>query len=85
MFVFLYAIWVVASAVIQGIDVPGYVTLIVAVTGLGGLQMIMLGVIGEYIGRIYFETKKRPYYFVKESNLLSGIDHTHVHARGVAT
>jgi polyisoprenyl-phosphate glycosyltransferase len=48
---------------------PGYVTLIAAITGLGGLQMLMLGVIGEYIGRIYYETKKRPHYLLKQTNM----------------
>jgi glycosyltransferase involved in cell wall biosynthesis len=48
---------------------PGYVTLIAAITGLGGLQMVMLGVIGEYIGRIYYETKHRPHYLLKQSNI----------------
>jgi glycosyltransferase involved in cell wall biosynthesis len=67
-----YAAWVVSAALARGVDVPGYVTLIVAVTVLGGLQMIMLGVIGEYIGRIYYETKRRPHYLVKETNLRPG-------------
>ncbi|NEA31778.1 glycosyltransferase family 2 protein [Streptomyces sp. SID13031] len=65
----VYAIWVIVVAATQGVEMPGYVTLIAAITGLGGLQMVMLGVIGEYIGRIYYETKKRPHYLVKESNL----------------
>ncbi|WBQ04518.1 glycosyltransferase family 2 protein [Kribbella sp. CA-293567] len=65
----LYAIWVIVVAATNGVEMPGYVTLIAAITGLGGLQMVMLGVIGEYIGRIYYETKQRPHYLVKESNL----------------
>jgi glycosyltransferase involved in cell wall biosynthesis len=64
-----YAVWVVASALLNGVEMPGYVTLIAAITGLGGLQMVMLGVIGEYIGRIYYETKKRPHYLLKQTNL----------------
>ncbi|WP_347403633.1 glycosyltransferase family 2 protein [Solwaraspora sp. WMMD406] len=62
-----YAVWVVATALIRGIDAPGYTTIIVSVIGLGGIQMMILGVIGEYIGRIYYETKRRPHYLVKES------------------
>jgi glycosyltransferase involved in cell wall biosynthesis len=64
-----YAVWVIAVAVLRGVEMPGYVTLIAAITGLGGLQMVMLGVIGEYIGRIYYETKHRPHYLLKQTNL----------------
>ncbi|MBY8877648.1 glycosyltransferase family 2 protein [Actinacidiphila acidipaludis] len=63
-----YAVVVTALAMIEGPDVPGYVTLLVAIVGLGGLQMLMLGLIGEYIGRIYYETKQRPHFLVKETN-----------------
>jgi glycosyltransferase involved in cell wall biosynthesis len=64
----VYGVWVLVAAIINGNSVPGYVTLICAVVGLGGLQMIMLGVIGEYLGRIYTETKHRPNYLVRESS-----------------
>jgi glycosyltransferase involved in cell wall biosynthesis len=64
----VYAVVVTVLAMIEGPDVPGYVTLLVAVVGLGGLQMLMLGLIGEYIGRIYYETKRRPHFLVKETN-----------------
>jgi glycosyltransferase involved in cell wall biosynthesis len=64
----VYGVWVLVAAIIHGNPVPGYVTLICAVVGLGGLQMIMLGVIGEYLGRIYTETKHRPNYLVRESS-----------------
>lgn len=65
-----YMTWVVADAVEKGIDVPGYTTIIVSVIGLGGIQMTILGVIGEYIGRIYYETKRRPHYLVQETEHL---------------
>lgn len=65
---FVYALWVVTEAVIRGNDVPGYVTLLCAIVGFGGLQMILLGVIGEYLGRIYAETKDRPHFLIKESS-----------------
>ncbi|WFE20465.1 glycosyltransferase family 2 protein [Solwaraspora sp. WMMD937] len=67
-----YAAWVVAAALIRGIDAPGYTTIIVSVIGLGGIQMMILGVIGEYIGRIYYETKRRPRYLVMESDGAGG-------------
>ncbi|MGW5354738.1 glycosyltransferase family 2 protein [Streptomyces sp. NPDC004031] len=64
----VYAAVITVQAIVQGPTAPGYVTLLVAITGLGGLQMIMLGLIGEYIGRIYYETKRRPHFLVKETN-----------------
>jgi polyisoprenyl-phosphate glycosyltransferase len=64
-----YMIWVILRASVTGIDVPGYVTTIAAVVGLGGLQITLLGVIGEYIGRIYYETKQRPHYLVKDASI----------------
>ncbi|WLS43496.1 glycosyltransferase family 2 protein [Micromonospora profundi] len=66
-----YMAWVVADAIEKGIDVPGYTTIIVSVIGLGGIQMMILGVIGEYIGRIYYETKRRPHYLVQETERLA--------------
>lgn len=53
---------------LRGIAVPGYFTTISSVLFLGGVQLISLGIIGEYVGRIYMETKRRPHYLVKESN-----------------
>lgn len=53
----------------NGITVPGYFTTVSAVLFLGGIQLVCLGIIGEYIGRIYFETKKRPHYLIKQTNL----------------
>jgi glycosyltransferase involved in cell wall biosynthesis len=65
---FGYALWVLIDAAANGVDVPGYVTIICAVVGFGGVQMIMLGVIGEYLGRIYSETKSRPHFVLKEAS-----------------
>ncbi|MHD0396689.1 glycosyltransferase family 2 protein [Staphylococcus simulans] len=55
--------------VFNGIDAPGYFTTIFAVLFLGSIQLISLGVIGEYIGRIYYEVKNRPKYLQQDSNL----------------
>ncbi|WP_148613997.1 glycosyltransferase family 2 protein [Nocardioides rubriscoriae] len=65
---FGYALTVLVQAAVGGVDSPGYVTLICAITGFGGLQMILLGVIGEYLGRIYAETKRRPLFLLRESS-----------------
>lgn len=64
---FGYAIWVLVDAFTRGNPVPGYVTIMVGIAGFGGLQLLILGVIGEYLGRIYFETKRRPHFLVKEA------------------
>jgi len=64
----VYSLWVLGSAIVNGNSAPGYVTLICAISGFGGVQMILLGVIGEYLGRIYAETKRRPLFLLKESS-----------------
>ncbi|MFF0782084.1 glycosyltransferase family 2 protein [Streptomyces sp. NPDC003720] len=65
----LYTAWIVGAALVHGVDAPGYVTIITAVTALAGVQMVMLGVIGEYTGRIYYEVKGRPHFLVKATNV----------------
>ncbi|RYE74860.1 MAG: glycosyltransferase [Myxococcales bacterium] len=62
-----YTAWVIWDAVLHGNSAPGYVTIITAVVAFGGIQMMMLGVIGEYLGRIYQETKGRPHFLIAES------------------
>ncbi|MCP9976163.1 hypothetical protein [Streptomyces somaliensis] len=57
-----------ANALLDGVDTPGYATLITAVVGLSGVQLATLGVIGEYVGRIYHESKRRPHYVVRETD-----------------
>lgn len=65
----LYLFLLVANAMIFGIDVPGYVTVVATTVLLAGVQLFSLGVIGEYVGRIYLETKGRPLYFAGDSHL----------------
>ena len=62
----IYAGLVVARTAIYGVDVPGYSSLMVAVLFFGGLQLISLGVLGEYVGRILVETKQRPIYVIRQ-------------------
>ncbi len=63
---FIYGTWVFTKALIWGDPVRGYPTLMVVILFLGGVQLLALGVIGEYLGRNYTETKQRPLYFVQE-------------------
>ncbi|MFD9220047.1 glycosyltransferase family 2 protein [Streptomyces sp. NPDC060064] len=64
-----YALWIIANVLLDGVDTPGYATLITAIVALSGIQLATLGVIGEYVGRIYHEAKRRPHYVVRETNL----------------
>jgi glycosyltransferase involved in cell wall biosynthesis len=63
---FLTALYFVADTLLRGPDVPGYASLIVSVMFLSGVQLMSLGIIGEYIGRIFAEVKRRPLYVVAE-------------------
>ncbi|MFI8160282.1 glycosyltransferase [Streptomyces microflavus] len=63
-----YALWTVITVVLHGAETPGYATLLTAVVALSGIQLVTLGVIGEYVGRIYHETKHRPPYVVRETD-----------------
>lgn len=63
---FLYGGYTIAKTLLFGDPVPGYPTLVTVVLFLGGVELIVLGVIGEYLGRIFNETKNRPLYFVSD-------------------
>ena len=58
--------YMVISTLIHGTDVPGYASLIVSISFLSGIQLMSLGVLGEYVGRIFAEVKGRPLYIVAE-------------------
>lgn len=67
-FSLLYAVSILFEVAAEGIETPGWPTLIVAILFLGGVQLISLGVVGEYVGRIYMETKKRPLFVLREKH-----------------
>jgi len=64
---FAYGIYIVIRTLVFGIDVPGYASLLVAVLFFGSVQLMSIGLLGEYIGRIYLETKQRPAYIIRKT------------------
>ena len=62
----IYLIAVVLEKLVKGIDVPGYATIIVLILLLGSVQLFCIGIIGEYVGRTFEQTKNRPIYITKE-------------------
>ena len=74
---FLYMLVIIFKTLFFGVDVAGYASMMVVILFLGGLQLIFLGVIGEYLGRAFYETKGRPLYFIdcyneqRETNIKS--------------
>ena len=65
---FIYMIYIIIKTIVTGIDVPGYASLMVVILFLGGIQLIFLGIIGEYLGRTFNESKHRPLYFIERYN-----------------
>ena len=63
-FAFLYGLKVIAKTLIFGGDPPGYPSMMVVILFLGGIQLMALGIIGEYLGRMFEENKRRPLYLI---------------------
>lgn len=61
---FVYGAWIIVKTLVYGADVPGYPSLMVVILFLGGIQLIALGIIGEYLGRLFMESKQRPLYLI---------------------
>lgn len=64
----IYALYIVLRTLLNGVDVPGYASLLVATLFMGSLQLVGLGILGEYVGRIYMESKQRPTYLVRHDH-----------------
>jgi len=65
---FLYAVVLMLRVLVFGADVPGYASIMVVVLVFGGLQLLTMGIVGEYLARIYLEVKQRPLYLVRETH-----------------
>lgn len=65
-FALLQAVYYFAVTILYGVDVPGFATIVVSIMFLGGIQLLSLGVLGEYIGRIFAEVKGRPLYLIAD-------------------
>jgi len=66
---FIYAIYIFIRTLFLGIDTPGYASLICVILFIGGIQLISMGIIGEYLSRTYLEVKNRPDYIIDDTNI----------------
>ena len=65
LFAFLFGVWIIIKSIFFGEAVQGYPTIMITVLFLGGMQMLFTGILGEYLGRIFGETKRRPLYLIE--------------------
>src|SRR5450759_3120855 len=65
----VFGCWILIETILFGKDVPGYPSLVVSVMVIGGVQLLMIGVLGEYVGKMLSEIKARPVYFVAEHSV----------------
>ncbi|WP_204886761.1 glycosyltransferase family 2 protein [Parvibaculum sedimenti] len=75
LFTFFYALFLIVRTTIHGVDVPGYASILTVVLFLGGVQLMGIGMLGEYLGRIYNEAKRRPSYIVRKVYFQKSLEH----------
>ena len=70
----VYALYILIKTLTMGIDLPGYASTMIVLLFIGGIIELSIGVLGEYIARIFVEIKKRPIFITKETNIESKKD-----------
>ena len=75
MFSLIYALIVFIKTLVNGVDVPGYASIICLLLFLGGIIEFSVGIVGEYVSHIYLEAKDRPVYIIQETDLTGSEDH----------
>lgn len=65
---FIYLLFLVVKTLLHGADVPGYASTVAVILFMGGIQLLSIGILGEYLARTYMEVKQRPIYIIQESN-----------------
>jgi hypothetical protein len=73
-FALIFAVDILIETLVKGQSVPGYPSVIIGLMVLGGVQLFMIGIMGEYIGKMFSELKARPIYFVAEQSLKTAED-----------
>jgi glycosyltransferase involved in cell wall biosynthesis len=68
-FSFLYGIYALYMKIFTNVSIQGWSSILIMVTFIGGIQLIMIGILGEYIGKLFLESKKRPQYIIEKTNI----------------
>jgi glycosyltransferase involved in cell wall biosynthesis len=63
---FIYMLYIILRTIIRGLDVPGYASIVVLILFIGGVQLITIGILGEYLAKTYMEVKQRPIFIIRE-------------------
>ncbi|MDR0788992.1 MAG: glycosyltransferase, partial [Bifidobacteriaceae bacterium] len=67
---FIYGLYLIGRTIFTGVDLPGYASTIITILFLGGVQLVAIGIIGEYIAKIFEETKNRPIYLIESKDMV---------------
>ena len=67
----LYGIYVLGTSIFTNASVKGWTSVMLSILFIGGINMILLGIIGEYIGKLYIQSKRRPYFLIKKTNIVN--------------